>query len=241
MSAREPHDFEHGDERGDERADEHTRLMERISRDYGDILTSLARLSIHRGLDRGTAGDIALADLPSPLHAIGASFVTLEKRGRLRGCIGSPVAIRPLARDVCENAFAAAFRDPRFPPLSRGEAEEVTLSLSLLSPPREITFHNEDDLLHRLHAHIDGLIIDDGLHRAVFLPQVWAQLPEPRDFLSHLKAKAGMSGESPLTSKVRAWRFHAHHVPETALGGAQIASNGRKTPSSASSSAPQGG
>ncbi|CAA7614669.1 AmmeMemoRadiSam system protein B [Magnetospirillum sp. UT-4] len=166
-------------------------------------LLSLARASIESGL---AAGRPAPADptLPQP----GAVFVTLKRNGQLRGCIGSPTAWRSLGEDVVDNAFKAAFKDPRFPPLRPEEWEGLTLSVSLLTPPVAMAFRDEADLLAQLRPGVDGLIIEDAGRRALFLPSVWEQLPERRQFLAHLKAKAGMAVDH-FSATFKASRFEA--------------------------------
>lgn len=128
------------------------------------------------------------------LHAPGATFVTLTQRGELRGCIGSLEAYRPLADDVRANARAAAFRDPRFAPLTAGELARTRIEVSLLTPAEALACRDEAEALKLLRPHIDGVILSAGQHRATFLPQVWEQLPEPAAFLSQLKRKAGLPG-----------------------------------------------
>lgn len=122
----------------------------------------------------------------------GATFVTLLQAGQLRGCIGSLEPHRALRHDVRENAQSAAFRDPRFPPLAAREFESTTVEVSLLSVAEPFDVAGEDDLLARLRPGVDGLILALGSRRATFLPQVWESLPEPADFVAHLKRKAGL-------------------------------------------------
>lgn len=155
---------------------------------HGLTLLRLARAAIARELGFDSH------DLPRSdwLEQDGATFVTLNLNGHLRGCIGSLEAFRPLIDDVRHNAVAAAFRDPRFPPLSREEFADVTIEVSLLSTPEPVRFSNEIDALAQLHPGQDGVILEYGRHRATYLPQVWAQLPEPRDFIENLKEKAGL-------------------------------------------------
>ncbi len=160
---------------------------------YGGRLLDLAAASIRNGLDCGRPLRPAEENFPAALWRPGASFVTIKKNTRLRGCIGSVAAQRPLALDVAENAFACAFRDPRFAPLENSEWDEVSLSVTILSPSQPMEFKSEADLLDQLRPGADGLIIEDGRHRALFLPAVWESLPEKEDFLAHLKAKAGLA------------------------------------------------
>jgi AmmeMemoRadiSam system protein B/AmmeMemoRadiSam system protein A len=159
---------------------------------HGETLVRLAAASIEHGLTTGQPMVTEAADAPPELAEPGACFVTLKKNGQLRGCIGSPEAHRPLITDVAVNAYAAAFRDPRFPALSASELPSVTLSLSVLSPQVPMTIRDEADLLAQLRPGVDGLVIADGGRRALFLPSVWEQLPDRRAFLQHLKRKAGM-------------------------------------------------
>lgn len=122
----------------------------------------------------------------------GAAFVTLTLDGRLRGCIGSLTAYRPLLDDVRSNARAAAFRDPRFSPLTREEFARVDVEVSVLTPAEPMSFSSEEHLLAQLIPHVDGLVLEASGRRGTFLPQVWDQLPDPRDFVAHLKRKAGL-------------------------------------------------
>jgi len=156
--------------------------------DLGTTLLTLARNAItgHFGLPHSPAPDAP------ELHEIGAAFVTLTQHGNLRGCIGSLEAWRPLAKDVQENALAAAFRDPRFHPLSADELPTTRVEVSLLTPAKPISFGNEADALAQLRPNVDGVIFTAGQRRSTFLPQVWEQLPEPAVFMAHLKQKAGL-------------------------------------------------
>lgn len=165
--------------------------------DLGTALLTLAREAIGERLGMVTARAPQESDLQAAvdrknLQKPGATFVTLTRFGRLRGCIGSLEAWRPLAEDVAENAIAAAFRDPRFPPLSPEEWPDTRIEVSLLSPPEPILFVNEADALAQLRPGIDGIILTGAGRRSTYLPQVWEQLPEPAAFLASLKHKAGL-------------------------------------------------
>jgi AmmeMemoRadiSam system protein A len=155
-------------------------------------LVSIAAGSIRHGLQHGSPLLPDLALLPAPLLEQGASFVTLTAGGRLRGCIGTLQARRPLAEDVAGNAFESAFHDPRFPPVTENEAPGLLIEISILSPPEPFPCDGEADLLAKLRPGEDGLVIEDGLRRATFLPSVWEHLPRPRDFLDQLMLKAGL-------------------------------------------------
>ncbi|MBI3447169.1 MAG: AmmeMemoRadiSam system protein B [Magnetospirillum sp.] len=179
-------------------------------RDVGQILLDLAWASIRHGLSNGAAAPPP-AERPGKLGEPGAVFVTLHRQGQLRGCIGSPIAWRPLAEDITDNAFKAAFKDPRFPPLHLQELDQLTLSVSVLTPPLPMSFTDEADLLAQLRPRLDGLIIEDGGKRALFLPSVWEQLADKRAFLAHLKAKAGMAHDH-WSPGFKASRFQAVEI-----------------------------
>ncbi len=155
-------------------------------------LLQLARESIEHGLQTGRPLPVRLQDYPPELTEPRATFVTLEKNHQLRGCIGMLEAIQPLVQDIAENAFSAAFRDPRFPPLEAGELSDLSIHLSILSPAEELTFASQEDLLAQLRPGIDGLILQEGHRRGTFLPTVWDSLPTSDQFLRHLKQKAGL-------------------------------------------------
>ena len=153
------------------------------------------------------APEIALDAAVSPaLSARRASFVTLEREGRLRGCIGSPAPRTKLARDVARNAVAAGFGDPRFSPLRADELAELTISISVLSPAAPLVLADEDELIAKLHPRRDGLILREGGASALFLPSVWSVLPDRRAFVQQLKRKMGRAADH-WSPSMRAWRF----------------------------------
>ena len=157
--------------------------------DQGVVLLAIARDAIAAQLGLNGKSTRQESDwLTEP----GACFVTLHKNGNLRGCIGSLLAHRPLGRDVAANACAAAFQDPRFPPLTSDEFAQVNIEVSVLSKPVPIFPASEAELLAMLRPGVDGLILEYGAHRSTFLPQVWEQLPDPAQFLAHLKQKGGL-------------------------------------------------
>ncbi len=163
-----------------------------LNEEEKQTLLRLARNAIEDRLENPPSRPPALADLSPRLRLEGASFVTLTKRGQLRGCIGSLQAQRPLAHDVHHNARAAAFQDPRFPPVRQAELEALTVEVSVLSAPEPLTYDNATDLLQKLRPHVDGVVLKRGGRRATFLPQVWEKLPQPQEFLANLCYKAGL-------------------------------------------------
>ena len=157
-------------------------------RALGRALLTIARSAIGAELGFRPLAEASHAALTLPA----ATFVTLKHSVELRGCIGSLKPRRPLGVDVRENALAAAFRDPRFPPLAVVEFEATSVEVSLLSADERLEVHGEAELVARLRRGVDGVILEYGSHRATFLPQVWETLPEPRGFLTALKRKAGL-------------------------------------------------
>ena len=155
----------------------------------GRLLVRMARESLAEALGLGVATDYREPWLQEP----GASFITLTRWGKLRGCVGTIRAYRSLFDDVWLNARASAFHDTRFPPVERDEFAHLQVEVSLLSSPQPLPpFAREEEALAALHPGVDGIILESGSHRSTFLPQVWEQLPESRDFLAHLKHKAGL-------------------------------------------------
>jgi len=158
------------------------------------FLVRLARSVIEMALDAGqkeaTPGDVSTTILQK-----GGFFVTLHKRGALRGCIGTIEPEQSLINGVEENALNAAFRDPRFAPLKRKELPDVDLEVSILTVPKKLVFDDPQDLKRRLKPGIHGVILSMGWRRSTFLPQVWDQLPDTELFLKHLCEKAGMQAD----------------------------------------------
>ena len=183
-------------------------------------LLGVAGEVIARGAAGGTTSGEPAAELdtyPGTLTALRASFVTLKREGRLRGCIGSLEPRAPLVLDVARNAFRCAFQDPRFPPVSADEVPALETSISVLSAPAELRFDSELGLAAALRPGIDGVILAEGKRRGTFLPQVWSSVPEPAAFLQRLKAKAGMA-EGHWSPDVRAWRYTTETFGAAARG-----------------------
>jgi len=179
-----------------------------LNNEHQKQLLALAKSSIAHGLQTGRPLKIHLADFPPELLETRATFVTLQQHKQLRGCIGMLQAVRPLAEDIAENAFSAAFKDPRFPPLQADELDDLEIHLSILTPAEPIAFTSEQDLLDKLQPGIDGLILEEGHRRGTFLPAVWESLPEPRQFLKNLKQKAGLPANY-WSDKVKVYRYRA--------------------------------
>jgi uncharacterized protein len=183
--------------------------LRRMNASHETFLLQTARCAIAARL-----GLLAEEPGPVPPELMGkrATFVTLEIGGQLRGCIGMLEACRPLAEDVAANACAAAFDDPRFPPLTKEEFGPLDIHISVLSPPEELIFTSEEQVLEQIRPGVDGLILQEGFRKGTFLPSVWEQLPRKELFWAHLKNKAGLPSDY-WSDTVRVYRYTAECFP----------------------------
>ena len=151
------------------------------------VLLDIVKKSIEKKFNSSITIDKEklLSDFPQ-LQNPGATFVTLNLDGKLRGCIGSLQAHRSLLEDLISNAFAAAFEDPRFLELTPQEFEKVDIEISILSVPIEVEYSDLNDLKSKIKPNIHGVILQHNGRRSTFLPQVWEQLPTFEEFFSHL-------------------------------------------------------
>ena len=184
----------------------------------GALLLRLARLTLAKQLKVGLAPadeEARRAALADPdLQAVRATFVTLKRRGALRGCIGTLSACEPLAESVRHNSCNAAFCDPRVPALTGTELPEVTIEVSVLSEPRRLETTGAEELLSRLRPGVDGVVLCRGEARATFLPQVWEQLPRKEDFLRHLCLKAGLPRDAWREAGTEVSTYQVQHFEE---------------------------
>jgi AmmeMemoRadiSam system protein A len=157
-------------------------------------LIEIARSAIRAGVSGGKPA-VSFDELTPALRVPRATFVTLEISSALRGCVGTLDISRPLGVDVAENAYAAAFNDPRFPSVTASEVEALEIHISILEAPEPIAASSEIDLIRQLRPGIDGLILSDRGRRATLLPSVWEAVPDPREFVRHLKLKAGLPAD----------------------------------------------
>ena len=178
-------------------------------------LVQVARRSIDHAIAHGTALPVDPEQFPPALRATRATFVTLKLADKLRGCIGTLEAARPLVADVALHACAAAIRDPRFKPVAIYEAPLLQIHISILTPPVPLQFRNQQDLIGQLRPDVDGVILQEpagpGRRRGTFLPAVWETIPQPERFVRQLKLKAGLSADY-WSDTLKAWRYEAQRV-----------------------------
>lgn len=173
-----------------------TQSSTHLTKKQGKILVRLARTAIAAKLGIPLDDDTIISDtdLADPaFQEQRGTFVTLKIKDQLRGCMGCLTPSETILEGIQRNAINAAFNDPRFPALTEPELEQAEIEISILTNPRELDYADSTDLLKKLRPNIDGVIINKGMARATFLPQVWEQLPRAEDFLGHLCRKAGFS------------------------------------------------
>ncbi len=161
-----------------------------LSADEGATLARLGAAAVAGALTgrRGEVGPPESGRLRGP----GASFVTLESAGVLRGCIGTLTATRPLYLDVVRNA-RRAMADPRLPRVTAADWPTLDVSVSVLSPLLPLTVGGPVELAGALRPGVDGVALQAGARRATFLPVVWEKLADPARFVAALLAKGGWS------------------------------------------------
>jgi len=140
-----------------------------------------------------------------------ACFITLTKKGELRGCIGSLYPRQELWRDIIENSISAGFRDTRFLPLREGELQNISIEISVLSIPKKLEFRTPEELLKKLNSNY-GVILQKRMNSATFLPQVWEQIPAKQNFLEQLSLKAGLGKDAWKTSDI--WVYEVEKTNE---------------------------
>jgi len=156
------------------------------------LLVELARRTVEAAVRGRELPEVELAAWPAKMAAPRACFVTLNKSGQLRGCVGHLVPQEPLVRAVSQNAVAAALKDTRFQPVTPAELDRIEIEISVLTIPRRLEFQSPEDLLAKLRPRVDGVILQVGRRLATYLPQVWEKIPDKETFMSELAEKAGL-------------------------------------------------
>ena len=189
-----------------------------LALEKGQVLVKLARSTLMEKfglpLPPAEADRMRSALSDASFQARCGTFVTLKHKGALRGCIGSLSASDPLAEGVRRNAINAAFHDPRFSPLTEKELGQVEIEVSVLTEPQALAFGDPEDLLRKLRANVDGVIIRQGYASATFLPQVWEQLPKKEDFLGHLCLKVGLPRDAWKSGKLEVATYQVQYFEE---------------------------
>ena len=199
--------------KGDEKMD----TTKWLSEDEGKHLLGVARETIKNRLGNIEEPQINWKEIPKKFQERLGTFVTVTIEDNLRGCIGHIIPREALIEGIKENAINAAFKDPRFHPLTKEEFGRIEIEISILTSPEELFYTDAEDLLKKLRTGIDGVIIKKGFYEATFLPQVWEQLPEKEEFLSHLCLKAGLSPDSWKKEKLHISTYQVQAFEENEL------------------------
>lgn len=177
-------------------------------------LLRLAREALNAALRGEQLPAVDLEALSPNLRRPGASFVTLTRKGELRGCIGALEPQQALALDVRDHAIAAAQQDYRFEPVQAYELADICIEISALSLPKDLDYQTPRELTERLQPGVDGVTLMDGRRRATFLPQVWAKLPATDQFLSYLCQKMGSAPDTWRAKKLRVQTYQVEEFHE---------------------------
>lgn len=193
-------------------------MFSKISKKVQEILLRISRSAIAQKFNIKFDNPLAEKNLDAETRGIlnknCGVFVTLQIDHELRGCIGIIETNEPLIKTLPEHALYAAFDDPRFPPLQSDEFEKIKIEISLLTPPKPLEYKNADDLLRKLIPFKHGVIIRKSFFSATFLPQVWEQLPNKEDFLSHLCVKAGLDSKEWKNNNLKVITYEAEVFSE---------------------------
>lgn len=187
---------------------------DKLTEEEGSCLLSVARQTIQQKLFNSEKQGLNESQVSPKFSERRGTFVTLTIDGGLRGCIGHIIPQETLLEGIRVNAINAAFRDPRFRPLSTKEWDRVKIEISILTEPKPLPYSDSEDLLEKIRPGVDGVIIKKGFHQATFLPQVWEQLPDKKEFLTHLCLKAGLEMDSWKREKLEVSTYQVQAFEE---------------------------
>lgn len=189
-----------------------------MSAQTGKTLLELARKAIAErlGVSYEPSPDLERKLTDEIFDTRRGTFVTLKIDNQLRGCIGNLTPDHTIREGVAENSVNAAFKDPRFPPLTRDEFDAVQLEISLLTEPVLLDYKDPADLLAKLTPGEDGVIIRKGVHSSTFLPQVWEQLPDKAAFLGNLCMKAGLPADEWKKGDLQVYTYRVRYFEDNA-------------------------
>jgi AmmeMemoRadiSam system protein A len=188
--------------------------VEGLSEAERQFLLVLARRALENAVCGEPPPELRQEDLSTTLVEFGASFVTLTRRGMLRGCIGAIEPYQGLAEDVREHAAAAALEDYRFAPVRPDELPEICIEVSRLTKPIPLDYENAEELVNKIRPGIDGVVIRDGFRRATFLPQVWEKIPQQADFMAQLCQKMGARSDLWRHKKLEVFTYQVEEFCE---------------------------
>ena len=179
-----------------------------------NLCLKIARDSIRYFLENETIMHLDREKIPDRLLEEKACFVTILREGKLGGCIGHLESIQPLYKDIIQNAVSAAVDDTRFSPLTKKDFGGIKLEVSVLTGPVEIEFSNPVEMLKKIEAGKDGVIIKKGHYGATFLPSVWNQIKKKEEFISQLCLKAGLDPDDWTKKGMKVYKYNAIKAEE---------------------------
>ncbi|RLF34435.1 MAG: TIGR00296 family protein [Thermoplasmata archaeon] len=185
-----------------------------LNLDEGKKAVSFAREVIEEYVKNKTVPEIELPDVFNEKHG---AFVTIHTypEYELRGCIGVPLPVMPLKEAIVEGATSAT-RDPRFPPLSPDELDNIVVEVTVLTEPELIRVDKPSDYLSEIEIGRDGLIVEQGFFKGVLLPQVPVEQGwDKEEFLSHTCMKAGLMPDAWFDKNTKIYRFSGQVFTET--------------------------
>ncbi|MGC8744689.1 MAG: AmmeMemoRadiSam system protein B [Verrucomicrobiia bacterium] len=186
-----------------------------LSKEQKKFLLDLARQAVKAAATKQPLPVVDEKQLDNILKEKRACFVTLTKDGNLRGCIGHISPVEPLYKAVIENAEAAAIYDTRFEPVRADEIKQIEIEISILTEPKPLEYNSVADLLSKLRAGIDGVVLNVMGRRSTFLPQVWEQLPDKVEFLNHLSLKAGAPADAWRRPDTKVFTYQVEKFKES--------------------------
>lgn len=163
-----------------------------LSKEDQRTLLEMAREHIQMYLATQRNIRIEESRFSKPLQQITGNYVRLILDNKTRGAVGNLPGRQPLVADINQNAYDAAFEDPRFPPVTREEIRQIIIEITVLTHPQIIVVDNEQQLLDSIHPGEEGLLLSEGVHQSHLMPSDWRRFPDPATFVGELKRKAGL-------------------------------------------------
>ncbi|MGC9516819.1 MAG: TIGR00296 family protein [Methanomicrobiales archaeon] len=185
-----------------------------LSEEDGKLLLKVARDAIKSYLKNNLVIEPP-QNIPIVLKEKMGTFVTIHKKGDLRGCIGYPEPVKPLINAVIDSAISAATGDPRFPPMGLDELDVVDLELSVLTKPEKVEVDHPPEYVEKIKVGEDGLIIEKGFNKGLLLPQVPVEWEwDAEEFLTNTCLKAGLRPDCWFDPETEVYNFQAQIFQE---------------------------
>lgn len=174
-----------------------------FTEDERRYMVKLAKEAVETYIRKGKK--IEVDNPPENLKRNLACFVTIKNKNNLRGCIGTTEAVGELYKSIVDNAISAATKDWRFEPITEAELPDLEYEVSVLSEPKEYKFSDTFEMLKAIVG--QGVIVEKGINKAVYLPQVWEHFTKAEDFITSLCLKAGLRGDEWKSKELKYYLF----------------------------------